>query len=57
MQFWDDDDAKNRVINAIDDFLYDELKGARGIKLTGDEMDEIIEQMMRLARARRLLEK
>ncbi len=57
VQFWDDDDAKNRVINAIDDFLYDELKGTRGIKLTADEMDEIIEQMMQLARARRLLEK
>ncbi len=44
-------------MNDIDDFLYDELKGGRGIKLTAEEMDEIIEQMMRLARTRRLLEK
>ncbi|OPX95439.1 MAG: Type-1 restriction enzyme R protein [Syntrophorhabdus sp. PtaB.Bin006] len=57
VQFWDDDDAKNRVINDIDDFLYDELKGKRGIALTTDEMDEIIEDMMQLARSRRLLER
>jgi type I restriction enzyme R subunit len=57
VQFWDDDDAKNRVINDIDDFLYDELKGNRGIVLTADEMDKIIEELMRLAKNRRLLEK
>lgn len=57
VQFWDDDDAKNRVINSIDDFLYDEIKGRRGVVLTADDMDEIIEHTMRLARTRRLLEK
>jgi type I restriction enzyme, R subunit len=57
VQFWDDDDAKNRVINDIDDFIYDELKGGRGIKLTAEEMDELIEDVLRLARSRRLLEK
>jgi type I restriction enzyme R subunit len=57
VQFWDDDDAKNRVIDDIDDFLYDELRGGRGIKLTTEEMDELIEDMMQLARSRRLLEK
>jgi type I restriction enzyme, R subunit len=54
VQFWDNDDAKNRVINSIDDFLYDEIKGHRGIVLTADDMDEIIEHTMRLARTRRL---
>lgn len=57
VQFWDDDDAKNRVIDDIDDYLYDEVKGNRGIKLTVEEMDEIIGDMMQLARTRRLLEK
>jgi type I restriction enzyme R subunit len=57
VQFWDDDDAKNRVIDDIDDFLYDELKRNRGVVLTTDDMDEIIEEMMRLAKNRRLLEK
>jgi type I restriction enzyme R subunit len=57
VQFWDDGDAQNRVIDDIDDFLYDELKGSRGIKLTAEEMDELIEQIMRLAKNRRLFEK
>jgi len=57
VQFWDDGDAQNRVIDDIDDFLYDELKGDRGIKLTAEEMDELIEQIMRLAKNRGLLEK
>jgi type I restriction enzyme R subunit len=50
--YWDDLDAQRRTMNAIDDYLYDEVKGARGIALTTDEMDEIIEKTMQLARHR-----
>lgn len=50
--YWDDLDAQRRAMNEIDDYLYDEVKGARGIALSTDEMDEIIEKTMQLARHR-----
>ena len=50
--YWDDLDAQRRTINEIDDYLYDEVKGARGIALSTYEMDEIIEKTMQLARHR-----
>ena len=50
--YWDDLDAQRRTMNEIDDYLYDEVKGARGIALSTTEMDEIIEKTMQLARHR-----
>ena len=50
--YWDDLDAQRRTMNEIDDYLYDEVKGARGIALSTDEMDEIIEKTLQLARHR-----
>jgi type I restriction enzyme, R subunit len=50
--YWDDLDAQRRTMNEIDDYLYDEVKGARGIALSTDEMDGIIEKTMQLARHR-----
>ncbi|MBX3707940.1 MAG: type I restriction endonuclease subunit R [Pseudomonadales bacterium] len=50
--YWDDLDAQRRTMNEIDDYLYDEVNGARGIALSTDEMDEIIEKAMQLARHR-----
>lgn len=50
--YWDDLDAQRRTMNEIDDYLYDEVKGARGIALSTEEMDEIIEKTMQLARHR-----
>ena len=50
--YWDDLDAQRRTMNEIDDYLYDEVKGSRGIALSTDEMDEIIEKTMQLARHR-----
>ena len=50
--YWDDLDAQRRTINEIDDYLYDEVKGARSIALSTHEMDEIIEKTMQLARHR-----
>jgi type I restriction enzyme, R subunit len=50
--YWDDLDAQRRTMNEIDDYLYDEVKGARGIALSTEEMDEIIDKTMQLARHR-----
>lgn len=50
--FWNDLDAQRRTINEIDDYLYDELKGSKGIPLTTGEMDDIINRTMQLARHR-----
>jgi len=50
--FWDDDVAQKQVINEIDDYLYDVIKGERGITLSTEQMDEIIERSMQLARHR-----
>lgn len=50
--YWDDLDAQRRTMNEIDDYLYDEVKGTRDIALSTDEMDEIIEKTMQLARHR-----
>ncbi|MBK7170933.1 MAG: type I restriction endonuclease subunit R [Gammaproteobacteria bacterium] len=50
--YWDDLDAQRRTMNEIDDYLYDELKGARGIPLSTDEMDKIIEKALQLAHHR-----
>lgn len=50
--YWDDPDAQKRTMNDIDDYLYDELRGKRGISLSPGEMDLIIEKTMTLARHR-----
>jgi len=52
VHFWDDHDARKKAINDIDDFLYDEIKGRRGISLSVEQMDDIIERSMQLARHR-----
>jgi len=50
--FWDNLDAQRRTMNEMDDFLYDQIRGERGIPLTTEEMDEIINRAMQLARHR-----
>ena len=50
--FWDNLDAQRRTMNEMDDFLYDEIRGKRGIPLSTEEMDEIINRSMQLARHR-----
>lgn len=52
VDFWDDDDAQKQVINEIDDYLYDEIKTERGIELSLDQMDEIIERVLQVAKHR-----
>lgn len=52
VHFWDDEDAQKRVVNEIDDYLYDELKTERGIELSLDQMDDIIEKVLQVAKHR-----
>lgn len=52
VHFWDNEDAQKQAINQIDDYLYDELRGNQGIPLTPEQMDDIIEHTMRVAKFR-----
>ena len=42
-------------MNEIDDYLYDGLKDKYGLKLTTEQMDEIIQQAMHLAQRRKIV--
>jgi len=42
-------DVQRQIVNAIDDFLYDEVIKKMGISLTGEQMKRIIEKVMTLA--------
>ncbi|NWH04477.1 type I restriction endonuclease subunit R [Desulfobacter latus] len=52
IHFWDDEDAQKQAVNDIDDYLYDELKTERGIELSLDQMDDIIEKVLQMAKFR-----
>lgn len=52
VHFWDDEDAQKEAVNEIDDYLYDELKTGRGIDLSLDQMDDIIEKVLQVAKHR-----
>ena len=52
VQFWDDDDARNQVINDIDDYLFDEVRGKRGVGMSEEQMDDVIEKAMQVAKHR-----
>ena len=52
VQFWDDEDAQKQTINDIDDYLYDELKTEKGIELSFEQMDDIIEKVLQVAKFR-----
>ncbi|MCC5791295.1 MAG: type I restriction endonuclease subunit R [Legionellaceae bacterium] len=53
VDFWDDSDAQKSAINDIDDFLYDKVKDRYGLSLSLEQMDEIIEKTMQVAKKRR----
>ena len=46
------EDVQNRMMNSIDDYLYDVVRDEHGIEFTPDEMDDIIQQSLQLARYR-----
>jgi type I restriction enzyme R subunit len=52
VNFWHDEDARKAAINEIDDYFYDELKAVRGIELSLEQMDEIIEKILQVAKHR-----
>jgi len=52
VHFWDDEDTQKQVVNEIDDYLYDELKTERGIELSLDQMDDLIEKVLQVAKRR-----
>ena len=52
VHFWDDDDAQKEVENEIDDYLYDDLKKEKGVELSLDQMDKMIEKVLQVARHR-----
>ncbi|MFW5801643.1 MAG: hypothetical protein ACOCVC_06395, partial [Spirochaeta sp.] len=52
VHFWDDEDAQKQVVNEIDDYFFDELKSQRGIELSIDQMDDIIDKVLQVARHR-----
>jgi len=47
----DNPDAQNRMRNQMDDFLF-ELQNTRGITLTLEQMDSLIESCLNIARNR-----
>ena len=49
VNFKENVDAKNRVKDEIDDYLFDEIKGKHGVELPLEQMDEIIEQILKVA--------
>ena len=53
VDFWNNENAINKVKGRIDDYLYDELKYTQGIELKTTQMDEIIEKTMQIAKSRR----
>ncbi|WP_243373574.1 type I restriction endonuclease subunit R [Geotalea sp. SG265] len=55
VHFWDDADAQKQAMNEIDDYLYDEVKGNRGIEISLQQMDKLIERTMQVARHRSAL--
>jgi len=54
VNFWNDDIAQKKVIDAIDDFLYDDLKERYGIALGIEQMDGLIKDSLRVAKSRTL---
>jgi type I restriction enzyme R subunit len=52
VRFWEDLDVQKRVEVDLDDYLFDEVRSARGIELPPVLHDEVIAAVMRVARSR-----
>lgn len=52
VNFWQDIDAQNHVRNAIDDHLFDKVRGELGVNLPGNQMNALIENLMKIAKSR-----
>ncbi len=51
VRFWDDVDTQNRVMNLIDDYLYDEVNAKTEFALKQEHMDSIIRIVFQQARS------
>ena len=51
VDFWNDSDAQNAAKNEMDDFFYDVVKDVHGIDLSSAQMDEMINQTMKIAKS------
>ncbi|MGQ4809422.1 hypothetical protein NKDENANG_02839 [Candidatus Entotheonellaceae bacterium PAL068K] len=49
---WSNDTAQNNMRNAIDDYCFDVLRGNKGMALSVESIDDLEDQIMKLARAR-----
>lgn len=49
---WHNSQAQNDLLNAIDEYLWDEVEAARGIALSPEDEDSIRDTVMSIARAR-----
>jgi type I restriction enzyme R subunit len=49
VDWYKNSDVKRKIMNAIDDYLYDVVKGQKNINLSDDEMKTIISTAMQLA--------
>lgn len=52
VNFWQDMDAQNHVRNEIDDHLFDKVRGELGVNLPENQMDTLIENLMKIAKSR-----
>jgi type I restriction enzyme R subunit len=52
VKFWDDQDAQNRAINDIEDYLLDELKQEKGFEIKFDDIDKIVTKSFNIAKHR-----
>ncbi|MEE9273068.1 MAG: type I restriction endonuclease subunit R [Robiginitomaculum sp.] len=50
VDFWNDENAIKKTQNDIDDFLYDALRDTHQVSLSIEQMDEIIDKTMQIAR-------
>ncbi len=49
VDWWKNHEMKRVMRNSIDDYVYDELKVGRGLDVSAEQIDEIVETVMRLA--------
>ena len=53
VDFWHDNDAQNAVKNEVDDFFFDVVGAEHGIELSSEQMDEIFNRAVQVAKGRR----
>ncbi len=53
VDFWNDSTAQSSLKNKMDDFFYDEVKAVHAIDLSPEQMDDITDKTLRIAKFRR----